>query len=266
MTRQEFVDIGEYRLFMMRAGQGRPPVIFEAGAGDDSTTWKGIFEATAQFTHVITYDRAGLGQSDPVPRPRTVLQLANDLQKLVRAAQLEGPYALVGHSLGALISRLYAQQHPQDVVGMVLIDGPHPDQGNRFAKALTTAGYSDHEAVQAILKAARGVEPANHSEGLDFAASLTQVDPAHTFGELPLVVVTSGKSIAEQDRGLPQQAALAFDQAWNKMQVDLARLSTRGVHITAEKSGHYVHWDEPELVVEAIHRVVRETQEKSLHE
>jgi pimeloyl-ACP methyl ester carboxylesterase len=199
----------------------------EAGAGDESTTWQGIFQAVAQFTQVMTYDRAGLGHSDAAPRPRTAWQLTDDLQKLLRMAQLEGPYVLVGHSLGALISRLYAQRYPQDVAGLVLIDGPHPDQGSRFA------------------------------------SSLAQIDPAHRFGALPLVVVASGKPHALDMPDLPHAAALAFDRAWDDMQQDLATLSTRGMHITAKHSGHYIHWDEPDLVVGAIHQIVRGIQNRS---
>jgi pimeloyl-ACP methyl ester carboxylesterase len=262
MTSQAFVDLGEYRLCLMTAGQGTPLVILEAGAGDASTTWQGIFQAVAHFTQVLAYDRAGLGQSDAAPRPRTAWQLTDDLEKLLRLAQLAGPYVLVGHSLGALLSRLYAQRYPQGVAGLILIDGPHPEQGSRFARALMATGYHQHELVQPILEMAAGVPPEAHPEGLDFASSLAQIDSAHRFGALPLVVVASGKSHALEMPALPQEAALAFDQAWDDMQRDLATLSTRGRHLTAKRSGHYIHWDEPDLVVGAIHQIVRDIQNR----
>lgn len=111
---------------------------------------------------------------------------------------------------------------------------------------------------------AAGVAPEDHPEALDFARSLTQVDPTRSFGELPLIVIASGKPHAEEMPDLPKQAAYAFDRAWEEMQKDLVNLSTKGVFIKAEKSAHYVHWDEPELVVEAIHRLVRTIQDQSL--
>ena len=263
MTIHTFVELGEYRLRLMKAGQGSPMVILEAGAGDASTTWQRIFQAVAQFTQAMTYDRAGLGQSDVAPRPRTAWQLTDDLQKLLQLAQLEGPYVLVGHSLGALISRLYTQRYPQNVAGLVLIDGPHPEQGRRFADALTAIGYQQHELVRPILEMATGVPPKIHPEGLDFASSLVQIDPTHHFDALPLMVMTSGKPIAEEMPNLPQAAALIFDRAWGEMQSDLATLSTRGMCITAKHSGHYIHWDEPDLVVEVIHQMVRDIQNQS---
>jgi pimeloyl-ACP methyl ester carboxylesterase len=258
------IDIGDYKLFMMKAGQGKPSVVLEAGAGDDSTTWQSIFQEIARFTQVIAYDRAGLGKSEPAPRPRTALQLTDDLHKLLQVTRLDMPCILVGHSLGALIARLYAQLYLQEVAGLVLIDGPHPKQGQHFVTALTATGYEQHELVRPILDMAAGVAPEEHPEGLDFARSLTQVDPTQTFGELPLVVISSGKSHAEEMPELPSQAAHAFDQAWEEMQKDLTKLSTKGRFVKAEKSAHYVHWDEPELVVEAIHKLIRTIQDKSL--
>lgn len=258
------IDIGEYKLFMTQAGQGKPPVILEAGAGDDSTTWQSIFQEVSRFTQVIAYDRAGLGQSKPTPRPRTALHLTEDLHKLLHVIHLEMPCILVGHSLGALIVRLYAQHYPQQVAGLVLIDGPHPEQGHRFVTALTAAGYEQHELVRPILDMSAGVPPEEHPEGLDFARSLAQVHPTQTFGDLPLVVIASGKPHIEEIPDLPPQAALAFDQAWEEMQKDLANLSTKGTLIKAEKSGHYIHWDEPELVIEAIHKLVRTIRDKPL--
>ncbi len=104
---------------------------------------------------------------------------------------------------------------------------------------------------------ASGGAPEQHPEGLDFAKSLAQVDQAQTFGDLPLVIISAGKSHVEVMPELPVQAALAFDRVWDEMQGALTKLSTRGVHLRAKRSGHYIHCDEPELVVETIHQTVR---------
>jgi hypothetical protein len=113
---------------------------------------------------------------------------------------------------------------------------------------------------------ASGVASEQHPEGLDFATSLAQVDQAQTFDDLPLVVISAGKSQAEVMPELPVQAALAFDRAWDEMQDELTKLSTRGVHLRAKRSGHYIHCDEPELVVETIHQAVRAIRQSSPQE
>ncbi|HEU5377706.1 MAG TPA: alpha/beta hydrolase [Ktedonobacteraceae bacterium] len=263
MSQETFIPVGRSSFFMRQAGQEKPVVILEAGAGEDSTTWKDILPAVAQFSQVMAYDRAGLGYSAGLPTPRTALHLVNNLHDLLQASQLEGPYLLVGHSLGALLCRLYTQQYRQEVAGLLLLDGPHPDQGKRFTTALTQSGWQEHELVQPILHMAAGVAPEEHPEGLDFAKSLAQVDPMQTFSDLPLVVISNGKSHAEVMPDLPMQAALAFDGAWDAMQSELAKLSTRGVHLRAKRSGHYIHCDEPALVVGTIHQLVRTIRHRS---
>ncbi len=153
---------------------------------------------------------------------------------------------------------MYAEQYRLEVAGLILLDGPHPDQGKRFTTALTEAGWQEHELIQPILKMASGDTPEQHPEGLDFAKSLAQVDQTQTFGDLPLVIISAGKSLMEVMPALPVQAALAFDGTWDEMQSELTKLSTKGVHLRAKKSGHYIHCDEPELVVETIHQVIRD--------
>ena len=71
---------------------------------------------------VCSYDRANVGKSGPAPGPRTVQQMADDLDALLTTARVPGPYVLASFSFGSLVSRLYASQHPEDVAGMVLID------------------------------------------------------------------------------------------------------------------------------------------------
>lgn len=242
---------------MKQAGQEKPIVVLEAGAGDDSTTWEDIFPAVAQFSQVMAYDRAGLGHSVGSPTPRTTLQLVDDLHSLLQASRLEGPYLLVGHSLGALVCRLYAQQYRHEVAGLVFIDGPHPEQGKRFTAALMEMGWQRHELVQPILTMARGVAPELHPEGLDFAQSLAEVDQTQTFGDLPLVVLSASKPPEEAWPDLPIQAARALTRTWDAMQGELPTLSTKGVHVITNRSGHYIQRDEPELVVETIRQVVR---------
>ena len=257
MISESFITFGKYTLFMQQAGQGKPVIILEAGAGDDSTTWKDIFSAIAQFSHAMVYDRAGLGRSEKPSTPRTALQLVSDLHSLLQAARLEGPYLLVGHSLGALVCRLYAQQYRREVAGLVFIDGPHPEQGRRFTAALTASGWAEHEQVRPILAMASGVAPEQHPERLDFAQSLTEVDQTRTFGDLPLAIISSSKPPEEAWPDLPIQAARALTQTWDAMQSDLPTLSVKGTHFITNRSGHYIHRDEPEFVIEIIHQIVQ---------
>src|SRR5262249_29469736 len=146
------------------------------------------------FTRALIYDRAGLGQSDPAPRPRTIQDAVSDLQTLLHTAQVPGPYLLVGHSFGGLIVRLYAHQYPQEVLGLVLLDVPHPEQCLRELQFLPPPSPQE-PAVLSVFRStitAEWTDPFSNREGFDRAASAAQVLASGHLGNLPLVVITAG--------------------------------------------------------------------------
>jgi pimeloyl-ACP methyl ester carboxylesterase len=124
----KLIDVGGHRLHINCAGKTNPTVVMEAGAGDFSFDWSLVQPEVARFARVCTYDRAGYAWSEPGPTPRTVQQIVYELHTGLQRAGVKSPYVLVGHSLGGLIVRLYADQYPQEVAGMVLVDSSHEDQ------------------------------------------------------------------------------------------------------------------------------------------
>ena len=122
----KLVDVGGgRRLHINCSGMnvtGGPTVVLEAGAGNASTAWNQVQPEVAKFARVCAYDRAGLGGSDPVPKPRTVVALTEDLRALLANAKVSRPHVLVGHSLGGILVRLYASYYPAEVVAMVLVN------------------------------------------------------------------------------------------------------------------------------------------------
>lgn len=130
----EMVSVGERRLHLQISGEdtGRPTVILEAGMASFSSNWAWVQEELSRDTRVISYDRAGLGWSDPAPETQDAYQSATDLHRALQAAGIPGPYVIAGHSYGGLVVRAFADLYREDVVGMVLVDGSHPDQWARM--------------------------------------------------------------------------------------------------------------------------------------
>ncbi|NTU81141.1 MAG: alpha/beta hydrolase [Chloroflexales bacterium] len=104
----------------------------DAGANDFSLFWARVQPEVVRIARVCVYDRAGLGWSEPSPHERTSPTMVRELHTLLERAGEPGPYVLVGHSLGGLNMRLFAQQHPAEVVGLVLVDAAHEEQDLRL--------------------------------------------------------------------------------------------------------------------------------------
>ena len=291
----KLVDVGGHRLHINCQGQGGPTVVMESGNGDFSLTWARIQGEVARFTRICTYDRAGLGWSDRSPQPRTAHNLVADLHTLLERSGVEPPYVLVGHSLGGPLVRLYAHEHPDQVAGMVLVDAAHEEEFLRapevvkrlqpksvkmmngilrlmqvmistglFAlvprlyprQALSMVPAEAHETYRGLLSSdAKGVAMIRE-EYATYEDHFAAVRAAHitSVGDIPLIVLSHGQ--LEQIPGLSTDVSHEFNQVFQQMQDELTAQSTRGKRIVAERSGHYIHIDQPELVIAAIREVV----------
>ena len=121
-------EVAGHRLHLNCTGTGSPTVIFESGLGETSPVWARITARVDGTTRVCTYDRAGQGWSGDGPGPQDGLAVASDLHTLLARAHEDGPYVLVGHSVGGSYAMIYAAQYPNDVAGMVLLDSASPYQ------------------------------------------------------------------------------------------------------------------------------------------
>ena len=121
------VDVGGFRLHLNCAGDGSPAVVFDAALGGSSLSWSLVQPEIATFTRACSYDRAGFGWSDAGPMPRTAGRIADELRTLLSRATVRPPYVLVGHSFGALVTRIFAARHRGDVAGLVLVEPAFPE-------------------------------------------------------------------------------------------------------------------------------------------
>jgi pimeloyl-ACP methyl ester carboxylesterase len=140
-----FYDVGGRRLLLHRSGEGSPAVVFLPGAGTFGIDYLGLQQRAAQLTTSILYDRAGTGWSDRAKLlGRTGAEVSEELRDLLEIAGVPPPYVLVGHSLGGLYARQYAQRFPHDVAGLVLLDPAHEDYNAYMPERLNAMrGISD---------------------------------------------------------------------------------------------------------------------------
>jgi uncharacterized protein (DUF2141 family)/pimeloyl-ACP methyl ester carboxylesterase len=261
ITFKDKIDIGGYKLNICCFGKGKPAVIVEAGAGEpavESGSWKAVISAIAPTTQVCLYDRAGLGLSDRAPDQdrsnRTSRDMVKDLHTLLEKAGIPAPYILVGHSIGGYNVRLYASQYPKDVAGMVLVDSSHPDQWSKFSAALPPARPDESGSLRTARSSIEPLDP-NDPEKMDVATSGAQVRATGLLGDLPLVVITSAPGTIFVPN-LPTDLSDKLSRVWQDMQIDLEGLSSNSTHIIASHAGHYIQVDEPQLVIDAILKLI----------
>jgi pimeloyl-ACP methyl ester carboxylesterase len=258
------VDVGGYYLQFACRGHGAATVIVEDALGVstlESGGWWAVIDEIETTTRVCVYDRAGLGLSDAAPaHPRTSQEAVKDLRTLLDRAPVPGPYILVGHSIGGLHALLFASQHPNDVAGIVLVNGAHPDQWAEF-QALLPPEAPGEPARLSQLRTLQA-QPASNPERLDVIASAHQVRLAlargpQPLGDVPLVVLTRSPKAAIAPF-LPPEIAAPGAELWQDLQGDLAGLSSNSTHVIAAQAGHNIQRDEPQLVIDAILRILDE--------
>lgn len=286
----QMIDIGGYRLHMHVEGEGSPTVVMDAGAGGIGLSWELVRPTIAKITRVVTYDRAGLGWSDPGPKPRKADTMADELHTLLKNANIENPYILVGHSLGGVVARQFAAKYPGEVAGLVMVDSAHEQQMKHFPEALVKM-VNSMKGMMGIMKLLsklgifaikpnlisigdngklstdlvtqmRGVMASSNSHAEALIAETesvysAQTQPVSSLGDLPLTVISHGQLDANSiPPSLGQQVRDEYEAAWQKLQVEITSLSTQGRRIFAERSGHNVMFEQPEIIVESILEMV----------
>jgi pimeloyl-ACP methyl ester carboxylesterase len=256
------VEVDGRMLAVHCSGSGSPTVVLEAGLGSSSATWSGIRPLVAKRTRVCTYDRLGDGESDAVPagKVQTVDDQVNTLAGVLDAAGIEGPYVLVGHSWGGAIVQRFASEHRSDVAGIVLDDPSQGDATQRWLAMLPPAPKSGLDPFREIRNAIENTnDPRSNPEHLAWLASIPALHRVKSLGSIPLVVLTAGTSDVATALQ-PPYSGRAY-RIWLDGHSQLAALSSDSVHAIAETSAHYIHEDQPAVVLAAMRAVIRAARE-----
>ncbi len=288
---------GGSRLFVLEAGSGEPTVVFESGIGATNLNWRRIQDSVAQFTGTASYDRSGLGWSSPCRTARTPSNIAAELHEMLGRGGIKPPYVLVGHSFGGLVMRRYALEYPEEVAGLVLVDPmrceewPPLDPAKQselergrkliqiaspiarcgLARLAVTSLFCRSGALSGQLAGAAGdgarhvldrvktevgkmprevwpVVAAHWSRPAFYAGmrkhiesipdTVREMHTAEPIQEIPVLVLTPAKA-----KPLSEEC--------------LRRIGNRVEQVIAPASAHWIHLDEPELVIDSIRAMVK---------
>lgn len=285
-----------HKLYILEKGHGGPTVLFEAGIAATNLNWCHIQETVARFTHTLSYDRSGLGWSGPSRTARTPANCAAELHDMLDRAGVKPPYILVGHSFGGLVMRRYALSYPEEVAGIVLVDPMrceewppmNPGRQSEIDRIKKLSGYavpiarfglarlavtsllcrsgvlSGHLAgaggasgrhvlrrvTEEVGKMPKCVWPIvaahwsrpgyyagmrSHVEAVpDTVREMRDADPIR---DIPVLLLTPGKSTPLSDE-------------------DVMRIGDNVQQVIAPTSAHWIHLDQPDLVIDSILEMV----------
>lgn len=249
----QLVSIGDHRLEVRIQGDGNRTVVFESGLGHDLTVWQSIADEISKSATVVSYSRAGYGQSEPSSQPRTLDQVATELDQLLAAIDISGPLVLVGHSAGGFYIRKFAELNPERVVGLVFVDAT-PEKILLRLRDLDEKRALEEEAVMTSMTPDR-VKP----EDVYFS-QITSSGLYPASGSLPDVPASF---ITAMKQEYPQFLMHSVDgkAIWRELQSEFIGQFDDHIHIVSSMSGHNVHREQPELVIDAIQYVLQRTSE-----
>ncbi len=291
------VQVGDNRVHLYELGSGSPAVILESGISASSLNWRRVQTEVAKFTRVCSYDRAGLGWSELCDSPCTPSSLAAQLECLLCAAEVPGPYILVGHSFGGLIVQAFARRYPQLTAGVVLVDPLDPAEwtpltdeqrriirhgialsrrgalaarlgvvriclnlllaGNRLLPRLAAKGWSGR-ASEVTDRIAGQVQKMPQETWPWVAAHWTQPKCFEAMARHFECLADSIREMANAS-GIDAPAILLSGKL-NEHPADprhyAQRVSSQAKFVEAERSGHWIQLDQPELVVNSTQELV----------
>ena len=263
-----FVNIGFQTMYIDCMGNKSPTVLIDVGIAGSSASWYKIAQTLSNNVRTCLYDRAGYGWSDPGRGERTTATIVHELNLLINKAEIPGPFVLVGHSFGGFTARYLAAKFPKNVVGLVLVDSSHPEQIYRLSaldnskqKPLVTGrnnfapeDFSDFERKWYFLNSSRKATFAQMGELKYFKESAYQVKHSGPIKDIPVAVLSRG--IGQ----LPELGGVSLENEWQDMQKDLLKLSRNSWHLIVTDSGHEIHKEAPNHVVENILKVVKKSK------
>ncbi|MBC3807886.1 alpha/beta hydrolase [Undibacterium seohonense] len=296
----KLVDIGGRHIQLDCRGSGSPTVVFQSGldmAG--SLSWSAVHDEIAKTTRACAYSRAGIMWSDPNEAPQLAKSIAEDLHAALKNANEKGPLVLVGHSLGGPYNMIYTKYFGADVAGLVFVDTSHPDQISRgkalealesnsapsnrnsewnwsaflykSAAALNWTGIvrldaameekeenrpeSDDQAVKAYSSTTIS---SVLKEGDAFEQTLNEAGTFRHLGDRPIVVLTMVRPVPKQESKFEK----ALRENWSRMQADQAKWSSQSQHQLVQNTSHYIQFDQPAVVIDAVRSVISKVREK----
>ena len=249
----KFVEISGKQQRILDRGKGAPTVIFVAGLGSDMRSFSKIQFEISKLTRTISYDRAGIGKSEPIEGARSIDSMVEELNLILSKEYIMPPYLLVGHSFGGYILRLFADYYPEQVCGLIFID-PASEKLTEARRAIRS--QEERERFDSLLSSVDYSKlPTGFRQEMSIANSTAKelIKNVLVPKNMPVTLLTSIRFSPQERDGGETQADI---QVWVDLHKAMIANAPQVRHLLTDKSGHHIHKDEPELVISEIKRMI----------
>lgn len=276
-SQKRFIIIDSTKIWINTIGienrnEGQPVIVFESGQGTPMGHWDRILNGVSEFAPLVTYDRPGIGESEPDDEFPTIKNVSDKLIKILTYLDLEPPYVLVGHSLGGVYIRGFAVYYPEMLAGLVIIDPADftEDKVSRrvYYEEIGMSKERVDEMMQAIyygppnLTVPKSVQEESQVLGELRESEFKEIKQSPLPKNIPVHIITGGRfDMPERMRSKEFDEEAVFRiKMRNRVArwTDVIQSVDKGMLFYSGDAGHFVHYDDPELVISSIKIVLQD--------
>lgn len=275
---KRFITVDSSKIWINTLGldnrkEGQPVVVFESGHGTPMDNWDKVLEGVVKLAPLITYDRPGIGQSEPINEIPTIENVSNRLVRILNQLEIKPPYILVGHSLGGLYVRGFANYHPKLLAGLVIIDPADFTETHKNKRLYYNVLDWEDTRVDSLIQAFidnrnsrhKEAPPAIRREG-QYLEKIRENEFAeirkYKLPNIPVHILTGGRFDKPHNLRSKEYDEEALFRSKMKHRVsrwtDVIQSVDKGMMFYSGDAGHFVHFDDPELLISSVKIVLQD--------
>lgn len=277
-AQKRFITVDSSKIWVNTRGienrkPGQPVVVFESGYGTPMDNWDKVLAGVSKLAPVVTYDRPGIGKSEPIDEMPTIKNVSDRLVRILNHLELEPPYILVGHSLGGLYVRGFANYYPKLLAGLVIIDPAdftETHQNKRlYYHVLNWEDTKVDSLIQSFIdkrKAGKEQVPKSLQRESEVLESLREKEfveiSTSRLPNIPVHIITGGRFDKPKKFRSTKYDEEALFRSKMKHRVsrwtDVIQSVDKGMIFYSADAGHFVHIDDPELLISSVRIVLHD--------
>ncbi|MEL7531743.1 MAG: alpha/beta hydrolase [Bacteroidota bacterium] len=273
-----YVSLDSTRIWINTIGiedrkEGEPLIIFESGHGTPMGNWDKVIEGVAELAPLLTYERPGVGNSDTIEEMPTIENVSDRLVRLLNHLELEPPYVLVGHSLGGLYVRGFANHYPEMLAGLIIVDPADFTETHQNKRVYYEVLDWEEAKVDSLIEVFVERRRLGHEKSpgpIKREGQVLETLREAEFQEInekslpniPVHILVGGRFDMPAKFHSKEYDAEALFRSKIKHRLwrwtDVIQSVDKGMIFYSADAGHYVHWDDPELLISSVRIVLQD--------